>query len=152
MRHASLLLCLLGCSSDSSSAVDAPTTPSADAPTAPTADAPPTVDAAPGSPDAASTTPDGASAATFTLAIENYASWCTITEDGVAFSASKSFPSGHAVALHAAPIGGFFWGFWTGTDGDKTGAHDTAMTTMVTMTGDKSVFTCCPAANGGTCP
>lgn len=103
-----------------------------------------------GAPD--SGTPDGGSAgATFTLTITNYLDWCGITENGAAFSTSKSFASGSVVQLQGSPLTGFVWGYWTGTDAD-TGAHDVSMAATVTMTADKTVLACCPVSAGQTCP
>ena len=92
----------------------------------------------------------------FTLAIDNFASWCSVSVDGgVASSASSisnSFPEGKVVSLHAGPISDIFvWGYWTGTDADF-GANDTNQTTEVTMSADRYVFACCPFPAIGTCP
>ncbi len=71
---------------------------------------------------------------TFTLTINNFDSWCTVTEEGAAFSLSRSFAPGTVVHLNAAPASGLFvWGYWTGTDaGADAGAHDTSQSTTVT--------------------
>jgi hypothetical protein len=90
----------------------------------------------------------------FTLSINNYRDWCSIAEDGIAFTPNpKHFFSGAVVNLHAAPLPGFVWGYWTGTDAD-TGSHDTSMTATATMTGYKSLLACCPSPlpASQTCP
>jgi hypothetical protein len=79
----------------------------------------------------------------FTLLINNYLSWCDITEDGAAFSPTKTFSPGTVVNLHAAPLSGFVWGYWSGTDAD-TGSHDTNMAATATMNANKTVLACCP--------
>lgn len=86
---------------------------------------------------------------TYTLTITNYLGWCDLTENGTKYPGlggappAMSFPPGTVVDLSAVPNGLFIWGYWTGTDGD-TGAHDTNMSTTVTMNGDKTVGACCP--------
>ena len=124
-------------------APDAPLAPTIDAPSP--SDAPPITDAPP---------PSDAPPITYTLSINNYIDWCTITEDGVAFNPSKTFPAGTVVTLHADPLDArFVWGYWTGTDHNGA-VHDTMQSTTVTMTGDKSVLACCPFAPPAsqTCP
>ncbi|HEY1811076.1 MAG TPA: hypothetical protein VGG74_01900 [Kofleriaceae bacterium] len=92
------------------------------------------------SPDAAS-----GSGSDVTLTINNYLAWCTVTEQSAAFSMTKTFPKGTVVSLDAMPASSaFVWGYWTGTDGDTTGTHDTNMMTTVTMSADKMVLACCP--------
>ena len=85
---------------------------------------------------------------TFTLKMENYIQWCLVTEqgtdEGTTDPVTQSFPAGTVVNLHAMPDTGFVWGYWFGTDGDTTSAHDTNMTTTVTMTKDKTIQACCP--------
>jgi hypothetical protein len=82
----------------------------------------------------------------FTLTLNNYLAWCSITEDGTALSPpmttqSMSFPAGTVVDLTAAPLTGFVWGYWTGTD---SASPDTNMSATVTMSADKTVLACCP--------
>jgi len=94
-------------------------------------------------------TADGAN--TFTLTMENYLSWCTVTEQGTNESSTASvtmtFPAGTVVNLTAAALNStFVWGYWVGTAGDTTSTHDTNMTTTVTMTANKTVQACCPIA------
>jgi hypothetical protein len=167
MRLARVACFLVATSCSSSS-----TTQTIDAPLAidahPTFDAPPPIDAriiiddvlpifdAPQTFDVtpAVDSPPGPDAPpqTFTLSITNYIDWCTITEEGVAFSATKAFPAGTVVHLHGdtKDAGLFVWGYWTGTD---PGGHDTMMTTTVTMTTNKSVLACCPViGQSQTCP
>jgi hypothetical protein len=58
-----------------------------------------------------------------------------------------TFPAGTVVNLGAMASASFFvWGYWVGTDGDTSAAHDTSMTTTVTMTASKTVQACCPDA------
>jgi hypothetical protein len=82
----------------------------------------------------------------FTLTIDNYINWCSISVDGGQPSSanpiSKSFPQGTVVMLQAAPVLDIFvWGYWTDTD---AGALDTNQSTQVTMSADRSVLACCP--------
>ena len=76
-----------------------------------------------------------------TLTINNFDDWCTITEQGAASTATKSFASGTVVSLMATPNSGFVWGYWTGTD---VAGNNTSMSAMVTLTADKTVLACCP--------
>jgi len=160
-----LSLLLIGCSdsmtSSSSTAVDAPAAASADAPGAAAVDARPaaTADAPPAgaTPDApAAATPDAPSGtSTFTLTIDNYLGWCSITVNGgMAFTdMTKSFtlPASSHAQLHGDTSDSiyFVWGFWSGTD---AGDHDASKSTTVTMTGDKTVRACCPDVGQTTCP
>jgi hypothetical protein len=85
---------------------------------------------------------------TFTLTIDDYLSWCNVSENGGAASSlattSATFPSGTVVNLHADAISStFIWGYWVGTDAD-TGSNDTNMTATATLTADKTVKVCCP--------
>jgi hypothetical protein len=89
--------------------------------------------------------------ATFTLTLENYLSWCSVTEagtsEGTTATVTMSFPAGTVVDLNAmAASNVFVWDYWVGTDGDTTATHDTSMSTTVTMTKDKTVQACCPFA------
>ncbi len=100
---------------------------------------------------------DGAN--TFNLKMENYLQWCLVTEqgtdEGMTEVVNMTFPAGTVVNLHAdtASAASFFWAYWVGTDGDTTTAHDTNMTTTVTMTKDKTVQACCPiVGTAATCP
>jgi hypothetical protein len=84
----------------------------------------------------------------YTLTVQNYLSWCDVTENNTLYPASvppvMSFPPNTVVNLNAVPNYIFVWGYWTGTDGDKTSAHDMNMTTTVTMTSNKTILACCP--------
>jgi hypothetical protein len=83
--------------------------------------------------------PDSGPPSSYVLAITNYMSWCTITEQGVAFSASMSFAPGTVVALNAIPASSAYkFGYWTNT------SDNTAESTTVTMNGSASVVACCP--------
>jgi hypothetical protein len=98
-------------------------------------------------------------AVTYTLIMENYLSWCTVTEQGTdeggTASVTMTFPAGTVVNLKGDTVSAasFFWAYWFGTDGDTTSAHDTNMTTTVTMTKNKTVQACCPVVGTPpTCP
>ena len=90
--------------------------------------------------------------APFTLTINNDFAWCNVTIDGGSPDSSPTitasiFP-GIVAQLHADPLLGFIWGFWSGTD---DGDNFTMQDTTVTMTSDRSVEVCCPIppAQGG---
>lgn len=102
---------------------------------------------------------NGDGAVTYTLIMQNYFNWCTVTEqgtdEGTVTPVTMTFPAGTVVNLHAdtASAGTFFWAYWVGTDGDTTAAHDTEMTTKVTMTQNKTIQACCPVVGTpATCP
>jgi hypothetical protein len=83
---------------------------------------------------------------TFTLTIDNYIAWCSITVDGgppsAAISISKSFPDGTLVSLQAVPVSDIFvWGYWADTDAAKTDANQSI---QVTMSADRHFLACCP--------
>ncbi len=84
----------------------------------------------------------------YTLTVQNYLNWCDVTENGTLYAAGvppvTSFAPNTVVNLSAAPNYIFVWGYWTGTDGDKTSAHDMSMATTVTMTSNKTIVVCCP--------
>ena len=86
----------------------------------------------------------------YTLTVQNYLDWCNVTENGTVYPVSAppvmSFAPGTVVNVNAVAATGssFVWGYWTGTDGDATSAHDTSMTTAVTMTSNKTILACCP--------
>ena len=139
MRYALLLIALVVAGCDSSDAVDAGQD-----------DAGP-VDA--GLPDAGPDAGRPDSGGGFTLLINNYLTWCAITEDGAMYSRTKDFPPGTVVNLNASPNATFTWGYWSGTDAD-TGSHDTNMAATVTMNANKTVLACCPQPlpQSQTCP
>jgi len=87
----------------------------------------------------------------FTLTIDNYLGWCSVTVNGTAYAGPRTFPEGTVAALHGDTANAtlFVWGFWTRTD---HGDHDTMMSTTVTMTANKTVFACCPDIGFTTCP
>lgn len=90
----------------------------------------------------------------YTLTVQNFLGWCSISiAGGVSSTAANpppiDFPSGTVVPLSGAPASGFIWGYWTGTD---VAGHDTNTDTTVTMTADRSVFVCCPFPDGSGCP
>lgn len=87
----------------------------------------------------------------FTLTIDNVLAWCSIDENGGdGYAPTAVFNQGTVVDLNAAPITGFIWGHWTGTDGDH-GSGDTNQATTVTMTSDRAVIACCPFPDGSGC-
>jgi hypothetical protein len=101
----------------------------------------------------------GAATSGFTLTIQNYLSWCNVTENGTAYdppaqAPAMTFPAGTVVNLMGATANStnFLWGYWVGTDGDTSASHDTNMTTTVTMTSNKVVQACCPLTSAPTTP
>jgi len=95
----------------------------------------------------------GEGGTTFTLKVEDYLSWCTVSINGgtgsITATQSLTFSPGTVVNLMADKASSTFeWGYWVGTAGDTTSAHDTAMGTTVTMSGDKTVQACCPFSSG----
>ena len=93
----------------------------------------------------------------YTLTVQNYLDWCDVTENSTVYPASvppvMSFAPGTVVNVNAEAATVFVWGYWTGTDGDTTSAHDTSMTTTVTMTSNKTILACCPfPPPAPTCP
>ena len=89
-----------------------------------------------------------------TLTLTNYLSWCSVAiDDGAPSSAgsvTRAYLPGEVVSLTGAPLKGFVWGYWTGTDADQ-GSNDPNSQTTVTMTSDKSVLACCPFMSGMSC-
>src|SRR3954468_18427538 len=63
----------------------------------------------------------------FTLTVNDYLNWCSVTVNGGPPSSSLStqytFNEDVVVALTAKPLAGFQWGYWMGTDADN-GAGD----------------------------
>ena len=99
--------------------------------------------------DSASSDAADAAPAKVTLTISDYLGWCSVSVNGGASTSAPlpmSFTVGTVVHLSGDTIapGVFVWDYWRGTDGDTTSAHDTSMTTTVTMTTDKTVQACCP--------
>jgi hypothetical protein len=145
-------------SSDSASAGDASAASDVvaeDASTDASADAPATeeTDASDAQPNVDSAFP------TFTLTLENYDSWCSVSvNSGFASTTGRqvlTFPVGTVVDLAGAPANGtFIWGYWVGTAGDTLAAHDQNTSTTVTMDQDRLVQACCPFASapGNPCP
>ncbi len=92
-----------------------------------------------------------------TLKLEDYLSWCSVTvNSGTAATTavqSLTFPKGTVVHLSADKASAtFVFGYWIGTAGDTGAAHDTSMTTTVTLNADTTVQACCPFANAATTP
>jgi len=92
-----------------------------------------------------------------TLKINDYLNWCSVAVNGGAASTADpvtlTFPTGTVVNLvgdKASPT--FVWGYWRGTAGDTSATHDTAKTTTVTLSGNKTVQACCPFASAPTTP
>jgi hypothetical protein len=102
--------------------------------------------------DLSSAAGDMAGGAMFTLKLENYLSWCTVSVNSGTSSTSGlqtlSFAPNAVVNLAGDKLTGFEWGYWVGTVGDTTAAHDTAMNTTVQMDKDRTVQACCPFASG----
>ncbi len=90
------------------------------------------------------------------LTVTDYLNWCKVSVNGAqptAFPGTYPFTPGTVVSLSADPLTGFIWGYWTGTDGVDPVTHaDTSQSTTVTMWVDRSVFVCCPFADGTGCP
>jgi hypothetical protein len=105
-------------------------------------------------------TGDAAMGNMVTLKLENYLAWCTVTvnngtPDSLDSVQMLQFPQGTVVNLHGdtKSAASFFWAYWVGTAGDTTSAHDTAMTTTVTMDANKTVQACCPInGTAASCP
>jgi hypothetical protein len=130
MTIASLVLGLAACGDDSSVAYDLATAK-----------------------DLSSGAADMASAAgTFTLKLENYLAWCTVSVNGGASSTTAlqtlTFAPNMVVNLAGDKVTGFEWGYWVGTVGDTGASHDTMMMTTVKMDKDRTVQACCPFASG----
>ena len=89
----------------------------------------------------------------FTLTIDNYLAWCSVSVDGGVATANPppaQFPSGAVVPLFGQPVSALFiWGYWRFTD---VLGHDTSQNTSVAMTSDRTVFVCCPFTDGSGCP
>lgn len=88
----------------------------------------------------------------FTLTINDYFNWCSVTVNGGAPSTAATqtfqFAPDASVSLHAdtANAGSFYWGYWQSanlTDGGK----DTNMNVSITMSGDVNMLACCPVNN-----
>ncbi len=91
------------------------------------------------------------------LTVQNYLVWCTVSVQGGASSTaatqSVTVPAGTVVNLTADKANDtFVWGYWVGTAGDNTHAHDTKKATTVTVTKDTVVQACCPFANSPNTP
>ena len=90
----------------------------------------------------------------YTLTVNNYLAWCTVSENSGAPSGAvtitNSFADYMTVALHGNPASPtFVWGYWDGTD---AGTHDTSQDSAVTMCSDRSVLACCPFATSPNTP
>ena len=89
----------------------------------------------------------------YVLTIDNFLAWCSVSVDGGVASANPPptpFIPGTIVPLDGQPVSAtFIWGYWRFTD---VPGHDTNQHTTVTMTGDHTVFVCCPFTNGTGCP
>jgi hypothetical protein len=91
----------------------------------------------------------------YTLTVTNYLAWCSVALDGgaasVAATITKDYPDNSVALLHAEPLQGFVWGYWTGTDADTGGGGDFSKDASRTMGADQSVLACCPFSQGQTC-
>lgn len=92
----------------------------------------------------------------FTLTIDNFLAWCSVSVDGGVATANPpptQFPPGTVVPLFGQPVSStFIWGYWRFTDAEPGGGHDTSQSATVTMSADRTVFVCCPFTNGSGCP
>ncbi len=132
-----------GRQTDSGSPADAATT------------APPDAGTEAGDPTDGGVASDGAAAVT--LVIENYLSWCKVSVNGGAASTAPTqmvtVAPDTVVNLSGDLASSFFvWGYWVGTAGDTTAAHDTGKTTTVKVSADKKVQACCPLASAPNTP
>lgn len=107
----------------------------------------------------ASDSGDAASDGGVTLTVQNYLSWCTVAVNGggssTAATQTLDVQPGTVVNLSGDLASAtFVWGYWVGTTGDTTAAHDTAKTTTVTVNANKTIQACCPlaAAPNTPCP
>jgi hypothetical protein len=86
-------------------------------------------------------TTDGGSG--FTLSINNFDNWCTVSVGGN--PASLVFAPGTVVSLDAVANASFQFAYWLGTDGANAGnnGQDPSAMTTATMTESKTVLACC---------
>jgi hypothetical protein len=94
-----------------------------------------------------------------TLTVQNYLSWCTVAVNGggssTAATQTLNVQPGTVVNVSGdLSSATFVWGYWVGTAGDTTAAHDTSKTTTVTVNANKTIQACCPfaAAPNTPCP
>jgi hypothetical protein len=92
-----------------------------------------------------------------TLTVENYLAWCTVSVNGASTSTASvqtiDVTPGTVVNLVGDKANAtFVWGYWYGTAGDTTAAHDTAKTTTVTVNANMKIQACCPFATSPTTP
>lgn len=89
----------------------------------------------------------------YVLTIDNFLAWCSVSVNGGAATTSPvptPFTPGALVPLFGQPASAaFIWGYWRDTD---VPGHDINQSITVTMTSDRTVFVCCPFANGTGCP
>lgn len=92
----------------------------------------------------------------FTLSIDNYLAWCSVSVDGGVATPNPppaQFVPGTVVSLFGQPVSAtFIWGYWRFTDAAPGGGHDISQNATVTMTSDRTVFVCCSFTNGSGCP
>ncbi len=92
-------------------------------------------------------TPDGGPPPSgFTLTINDFDDWCTVTVGGN--PASLVFPAGTVVSLDATAHPTFTFHYWLGTDGANAGnnGQDPNAMTTATMNESKTVLACCDNA------
>ena len=92
-----------------------------------------------------------------TLRIQNYDLQCAISVDNgaVVTTAEEDLQerAGAVVHLTASRASAtYVFGYWVGTSGDRTAAHDTFMATTVNVDGDMTVQACCPFATAPSMP
>jgi hypothetical protein len=117
--------------------------------------APPDAGADAGDPTDAGVAPEAGAAVT--LVVENYLSWCKVSVNGGASSTAATqtvtVAPDTVVNLSGDLASSFFvWGYWVGTAGDTTAAHDTSKTTTVKVSVNKKVQACCPLASAPNTP
>ena len=91
------------------------------------------------------------------LTVQNYLAWCSVSVQGGSASTNATqtvnVPAGTVVNLTGDKANAtFVWGYWFGTAGDTSAAHDTKKATTVTVTKDTVVQACCPFANAPNTP
>ena len=88
----------------------------------------------------------------FTLTINDYLNWCSVTVNGgtpsTAATQTFQFAPDASVSLHGdtASSQSFYWGYWQSAN-LADGGKDTNMNVNITMSGDVSVLACCPVNN-----
>jgi hypothetical protein len=89
------------------------------------------------------TTPPADGGSGFSLTVNNFDNWCTVTIAGN--PTDFTFAPGTVLSLHAVGMPTFTFAYWLGTDGANSGnnGQDPNATTTVTMNANKTVLACC---------